>query len=193
MTGAARFRRLLSPVLLCCLIAASATAQVAERVGVQSLLIVDRERMVAQSEAARDLRRIEIDLREKVQAQLDRVKAALEAEEKELTRLRDEMPKEEFETRSRDFDRRVRIERRTAQERGAALQKFISEAQAALLSAADPVLQDLRREKGAALLIDAGAAVAFDPAIDVTDEAIARFDEAVSEVTFTPPDELGLE
>jgi Skp family chaperone for outer membrane proteins len=121
------------------------------------------------------------------------VKEKLEAEEKKLTLLRDTTPKEEFEALTRDFDRRVRIERRAAQERGASLQKFISEAQEALLKAADPVLRELRVAKGAALLIDIGAVVAHDPAIDVTDEAIARFDAAVSEVTFTPPDDLGLE
>lgn len=187
MGGHTRFLGLLAPALLICLIAAPLAAQNA------LILVVDRERMVSQSEAARSLRRIEIELRDKVQAQLDEVKTALEAEEKELTRRRGELPKEEFETLSRDFDRRVRIERRAAQERGASLQKFIAEAQDVLLNAADPVLSDLRREKGAALLIDAGAAVAHDPAIDVTDEAIARFDAAVSEVTFTPPSDLGLE
>ncbi len=178
---------LFAPLLACLVIAAGAAAQT------PSILVVDRERMVSQSEAARSLRQIEIELRGKVQAQLDETRRALEAEEKELTLLRAELPKAEFDARARDFDRRVRIERRAAQERGALLQKFISEAQQALLEAAGPVLEALRREKGAMLLLDVGAAAAHDPAIDLTDEAISRFDAAISEVTFTPPSGLELE
>lgn len=178
-------RRLVASAIILVLAAAPAAAQ--------AVLVIDRERMVTESAAAKALRQIEIDLRARVQSELDKVKDALEAEEKELTRLRDELPKEEFEARSRDFDRRVRIERRAAQERGAILQKFISDAQEELLRAAAPVLAQLRRDRGAAVLLDASVVVAGDPSIDVTDEAIARFDAALSDVTFTPPSGLGLE
>lgn len=136
------------------------------------------------------LRRTEQEIRAKVEARLEEVKAQLEAEELELTSLRATLSAEEFQRRTRDFDRRVRQERRDAQERGAMLLRFFNEAQAALRSALPRVLEDLRRDRGATLIVDAGAVLAISSSADVTDEAIALFDAAMGGVTFDPPEEL---
>ena len=151
------------------------------------LIVVNSAAVVEASEAARALAGTEREIRERVSALNERVKAELEAEERELVRLREELPAEAFEERTREFDRRVRAERRRAQERGALLLRFVQDARAALASAVPRVLEGLRRETGAAMIVDAGAVLAVHPSLDRTEAAIAAYDRAMGEVRFDPP------
>ncbi|WP_072748371.1 OmpH family outer membrane protein [Oceanicella actignis] len=154
------------------------------------ILYVDPDRVIEASAPAAALRRQEAELRARLEAQLARVKAELEAEELELSKLRDTLARDEFNARALAFDRRVRRERAAAQERGAMFVRFVNEARAALASALPRVIEALRRERGAAFVLNAGAALAADPALDATDEAVRRFDAAMDGVTFDPPAEL---
>lgn len=182
-----------------CLLPPSAAAQTAETSTSQPtaapnnmssvfpVVIVNRSAVLEASAPARALAQVERDLQAKVQAENDRVRAELEAEERELTGLRETLDAAAFEARTRDFDRRVRAERRRAQERGALLLRFMQDARAALASALPRVLEALRRDLGAAVVLDAGAVVAADPSLDVTAAAIARYDEEMGGVRFDPP------
>lgn len=151
------------------------------------MLIVNGAAVVENSAAARALRETERRIREGVQAENERVKAELEAEERALVRLRETLAAEAFEARTRDFDRRVRAERRRAQERGALLLRFVQDAQGALISALPRVLEGLRREMGAAVILDAGAVLAAHPSLDVTAVAVAAYDREMGDVRFDPP------
>lgn len=151
------------------------------------LATVNGAAVIENSRAARALRETERDLRERVEAENTRVQAELEAEERELLRLRDDLPSAEFEARTAAFDRRVRAERRLAQERGALLLAFVQDARGALVSALPRVLEQVRRDAGAAMLLDAGAVLAVDPSLDLTAYAIARYDAELGGVRFDPP------
>ena len=52
------------------------------------------------------------------------------------------------------------------------------------------MLEALRRETGALVLLDASAVAAADPSLDVTSLAIERYDAEMGEVRFDPPEEL---
>ncbi|MEO0680991.1 MAG: OmpH family outer membrane protein [Pseudomonadota bacterium] len=154
------------------------------------ILVVNRAAVLEASAPARALAQVEREVRTRVQTENDRVKAELEAEEQALADQRETLAPEAFEARALDFDRRVRAERRRAQERGALLLRFVQDARAALASALPRVLEGLRRDMGAAVLLDAGAVVAADPALDVTAAAIARYDREMGGVRFDPPEAL---
>lgn len=151
------------------------------------VLIVNRTAVVENSAPALALRDTERTVRETVQRELDTVKAELEAEEQTLTTLKETMDPAEFAERARQFDRRVKEERRDAQERGAALIRFVQEARAALVSALPRVLEALRREAGALVILDSAAIAVADPGLDVTDEAIERYNIEMGDVRFDPP------
>ena len=151
------------------------------------LATVNGAAVIENSRAARALRETERDLRERVEAENTRVQAELEAEERDLLRLRETLPSADFEVRTAAFDRRVRAERRLAQERGALLLAFVQDARGALVSALPRVLEQVRREAGAAMLLDAGAVLAVDPALDLTAYAISRYDAELGGVRFDPP------
>ncbi|MFT7025940.1 MAG: Skp family chaperone for outer membrane protein [Paracoccaceae bacterium] len=157
---------------------------------VRQLLVVDRARMLDATAAAAQLTAVEAEVRAAVQARLERVKQELEAEERALTDARATMDPEEFSRRGAAFDRRVRLERRSAQERGARLLKFIEDERAALSARMPPVLEHLRKSRGAALIIDAAAVAAYDADADVTADAVALFDREVRDLEFTPPEIL---
>lgn len=154
------------------------------------VLIVNRQAVLENSAAAQALQATERETLERVTAELERVKQQLQAEEQELTRIKGVVPAAEFDARARDFDRRVRAERAAGQDRRAVFQKFTTEARQALASALPRVLEALRRETGALVILDSAAVAAADPALDVTQLAIQRYDAETGDVRFDPPEEL---
>lgn len=140
------------------------------------VVIVSRERILREAEAARRLRVAEEEMTARLQGQIDDTKVSFAEEEEELTRLRAELPAAEFEARIADFDQRVRQARRVAQERAAILQKGFQDARAAIVGALPSLMERLRVESGARLIVNADQVLAADAAADVTDRAIALFD-----------------
>jgi len=140
------------------------------------IIILSRERLLREAAASRQLAEAEAALTEQLQTQIDTTKEALAEEEEELARIRGQLSEAEFEARGADFDRRVRQARRVAQERAAILQTEFQEARAAVLGYLPELIERLREETGASLVLDAEQVLARDDAIDVTDRAIALFD-----------------
>lgn len=158
------------------LAAALVAALPAAAAGQTGIVVVSRERILREAVAARRLHDAEAELTERLQAEIDETKAGLAAEEEELARLRGELPEAEFEARISNFDQRLRLARRGAQERAAVLQKGFQDARAAIVAALPPLLERLRVEAGAAVVLSADQVLAMEPAIDLTDRAIALFD-----------------
>lgn len=139
------------------------------------IIVVSRERILRESDVARQLRQAELTLTAQLQANVDAAKAALDAEEVELTKLRAELSASEFEERAAEFDRRIRLVRREAQERASALQRGFQEARAVLVAALPPVLERLRVETGAMVVLSAEQVLALGEGVDMTDRAIELF------------------
>lgn len=154
-----------------------------------SIIILSRERLLREATMSRQLAEAEEAQTDQLQHQIDTTKEALAEEEEELARLRGRLPEAEFEARVADFDQRVRQARRVAQERAAILQSEFQEARASILSYLPELIERLRDETGASLVLDAEQVLARDDAIDVTDRAIALFD---SEGPAPEVPELGL-
>lgn len=140
------------------------------------IIILSRERLLREAATSRQLAEAEAALTEQLQTQIDTTKEALAKEEEELARIRGQLSEAEFEARGADFDRRVRQARRVAQERADVLQSKFQEARAAVLAYLPELIERLREETGASLVLDAEQVLARDDAIDVTDRAIALFD-----------------
>ena len=145
--------------------------------GVETLFVISRERILREVRAARVLRQIETEMTATLQAQIDRAKAQLAAEEAELARLRAEMDPKDFDQRAADFDRRVRLTRRIAQERATQLQKGFQEARAAIVAAVPDVIDRVRIEAGARIILNGDHVIVVDPALDLTDRVIQLVDE----------------
>lgn len=143
------------------------------------IFVISRERVSTEVLAAQQLRRAEAEMTAVLQAQIERAKEALSAEEDELARNRADMDQEEFERRAASFDRRVRQTRRIANERGAELTKGFKEARATISNAIPELLTQVRAEAGARIILDADQVILFDPALDLTDRLIEVFNQAM--------------
>jgi Skp family chaperone for outer membrane proteins len=121
---------------------------------------------------------------------VDEIKAQFNAEEQELARLRPTMERSAFDARVAEFDRNVRRERRQTQFRAAALQTAFRDARLKFVEALTPILEEVRAEHGATLILNADQALATDRAADVTDEVIERINLIVPVPPLPDLDEL---
>jgi Skp family chaperone for outer membrane proteins len=147
-----------------------------------AILMVSRKRLLNDTAHARALLKAEIELNAELQRRVDAVKAELTAEEQELTRLRPSLEREEFDARVAEFDRNVRRQRRETQQRAAILQNAFRKERLKLVESLGPILEEVREAHGASVILNADQALSSDPALDVTDEVIVRF-----EATVAPP------
>ena len=75
--------------------------------------------------------------------------------------------------------RRGRRQRRAAQKQAAALQNAFRAERLKLVEALDPLLEEVREANRASAILHSDQVLASDPALDVTDEVIARFNATV--------------
>ena len=121
----------------------------------------------------------EIELTAELQLRVDAVKAELAAEEQELARLRPTLDREEFNTRATEFDRKIRAQRRETQQQAAIMQSAFRAERRKLIDALGPLLEEVRLAHGASVILNSDQALATDPALDITNEIIARFNAIV--------------
>lgn len=161
-----------------CLLVAATAAEPLRAVAHEAtpIRLVSQERLLRDAVIARRLQEAEQSMTEKLQAQIDQTKEALAEEEAELARLRAELPPEEFQARIANFDERMRMARQLTQERAAALQRGFQDARAIVAAAIPGVMERLRRETGATVILNADHALAADPALDLTERAVQLFD-----------------
>jgi Skp family chaperone for outer membrane proteins len=154
------------------------------------ILIVSRKRLLNDTAHARALLTAETELTTRLQSAIDAVKAELAAEEQELARLRPTLDREVFAARVAEFDRKVRRQRRSAQKNAAILQNAFRDERLKLVQALDPLLEEVRETHGASVILNSDQVMASDPALDVTDEAIALFDATVPPPVVPAPELL---
>lgn len=133
--------------------------------------------MLARADAARGV----------LQAENQRLEAALEAEERDLTARRATMPAEEFRPLAEAFDEKVKGIRQAQDSKARALTRQAEEDRGRFLQIAAPVLARLMADLGAAVLIDKSFVVLSRDSIDITDAAIERIDAALGDGSDAAP------
>ncbi|MEM6489411.1 MAG: OmpH family outer membrane protein [Pseudomonadota bacterium] len=153
------------------------------------VLVVSRSSVLEDSAAARALAEQERRLSAALQRQVDEVKAALAEEEETLAVERPNLDPAEFEARAQSFRNRVVVERRDAQRKAAALQQVFREARRQLVDALDPILEEIRVDSGADVIVSTESVLAAAPGADVTDAVLAAYDAQVTvPAVRLPPD-----
>ncbi|MEM1352524.1 MAG: OmpH family outer membrane protein [Pseudomonadota bacterium] len=103
-----------------------------------------------------------------------RIEAELEAEEQELTELRPTIAPVDFRLLADDFDARVQEIRRAQDSKSRALNTELEERRVVFLNSAVPILEQLMRETGAAVVIEKRTVFISSNAVDITPIAIDR-------------------
>jgi Skp family chaperone for outer membrane proteins len=154
-----------------------------------AILTVDTERLF--SESAFGLR-VAAELQAATDALRDenrRIEAALTAEEQSLTERRPTMTPEAFRAEADAFDERVQGIRTAQDAKERALQDGVTHGRDQFLAVAAPVLGQMMREAGAAVILDRRTVFLALSAVDITDEAIAAIDAAIGDGSDLAPED----
>lgn len=147
--------------------------------GSAAILILDFERFYASSAFSRRVNEEISAETVAIQAENDRIVAELLAEEKELTVLRGSLSADAFQDMAEAFDQKVTTLRAEPLEKERDLIRRQTEAQRVFLQAAQPILQKILAETGAAAIVDRRNTIMHISAFDITNLAIARTDDAL--------------
>ncbi|SMX35705.1 OmpH family outer membrane protein [Maliponia aquimaris] len=150
------------------------------------ILVIDFERVFAESAFGQRVNEeIERDGRA-IAAENRKIEAELIEEERELTELRPTLAPDEFRKLADAFDAKVQRLRDEQDAKARALGVRTDEARRRFLGVAQPVLEGLLREAGAALILERRTVLVAADAIDITERAIERIDVQIG--SGTPPE-----
>lgn len=170
--------------------AAQQTGPAEERDGPPlGILVINTERVFAESAAARSIRDQTEAYGRDAQARFNLARAELTAEESALTELRNDPGDrtEEFEARATAFEARVRALRRARSQVNEALRRARTSAREQLERELQEVLRGLMADRGAQAIFDARVVVARFTALDVTQDAIEALDARIARIELTLP------
>ncbi|WP_231582072.1 OmpH family outer membrane protein [Puniceibacterium sp. IMCC21224] len=152
------------------------------------ILTIEPDRLFAESAFGKRIDRELAAERAVITAENDRIAAALVAEEQSLTDRRDRLEPTRFRELADAFDEKVQRLRGEQDERARSLGTKLEEARREFLSTAQPVIEAIMRETGAALIVERRLVFISADVIDVTDDAIARIDSAIGDGSDQTPD-----
>ena len=143
------------------------------------ILTLDSEELLSRSAAGQALDADLADRSAALAAENRRIEAELSEEERALTDRRPDMTPEDFRAEARAFDEKVQQIRTRQDAKLRALQDQSNSARRDILRAANPVLVQIMREAGAAVIMERVNVLASLETIDITALAVQRLDAAM--------------
>lgn len=146
-----------------------------------AVLVLDQDRLFGESRFGKAVLARHQQAIEALQTENRRIESALEAEERDLTERRSKLPAKEFQTLAADFDSKAEGIRKAQTAKSDDIKARLDAEQRRFVQTVRPVLDDLMREVGALVIVDARAVIYSQTGVDVTDLAIARLDAVLGE------------
>jgi Skp family chaperone for outer membrane proteins len=150
------------------------------------ILTLDQDRFFLESDFGRAALERERTETAALEQENKRIEADLIAEEQALTEQRKTLSPEDFTAKADAFDAKVERIRAEQDAKAQALTASRDTDRQAFLQAAVPVLGALLGEKQATAIFDKGQVIVALSAIDITDEAIAKVNEALAKPSEAP-------
>lgn len=145
------------------------------------ILTLDPDRLFSQTEVGQRLTEQYEAERDRLIASNRELEAELRAEEQALTEARKTMTPKEFRKKADAFDTKVRSIRQENDRKARDLERGREIAPLTLMRMAEPILIQLMRDTGGKIILDNRQVLLRADAIDITDLAIARVDEAIGD------------
>lgn len=160
---------------------APAYAQTGPRVIVESpVLTIDSDMLFEGSQFGSEIIAEIEKLSAELAAENRRIEEELSREEKELTELRPTMDPIAFRELADAFDTKVQDTRRTQDAKTRELNDKLESRRVVFLNAAAPILEQLMREAGAAIILEQRSVFVSSNAVDITRVAIDRLDKTLA-------------
>jgi len=145
------------------------------------ILTIDTERLFADSLFGKFTARDYESKGASLAAENRQIEAELTEEERLLTEKRATRGPAEFRLMADAFDAKVQAVRRTQELKTRDLTQDLEERRVIFLNAAAPVLEDIMKQSGAAVILEQRTVFLSATAIDITSSAIARIDAVLGE------------
>ena len=166
---------------------APAIAQSVPRGPIQSpILTIDSDRLFEESAFGQQTITEFEALGAALAAENRRIEEALLVEERDLTDVRPTIDPSEFRALADIFDEKVQETRRAQDTKGRELNAELEERRVVFLNAAVPILEQLMRESGAAIVLEQRSVFISSTAVDITQMAIQRLDLVLDTSDFMP-------
>ena len=156
-----------------------------------AVLVLNQERLFGQSQFGQRVQRELEAAAQALAAENRAIEAQLTEEELRLTDLRPTMEPAEFRVLADEFDSRVDGIRAAQDAKGRDIQAQAEAAQTQFFDLATPVLLDIVRARGAAVLLDSRGVLLSADVIDITEIARARIDATLGEGDDAPLVSIG--
>lgn len=155
----------------------------AQDVGVvqSDVLVLDPDRLFTETQFGQRLNADYLAQREDLIARNRELEAALEAEEKSLTGMRAETTPEEFRDLADAFDAKVQQIRRDSDRAVRDLELSRERAPVIFMRTVEPVLVELMRDAGGAVILDVRSVLLRADVIDITGVAIERINQRIGQ------------
>lgn len=157
-------------------------------VSATSVLLVNAEALFANTRLGQDILALDEQERNALIEDGRKMGRDFEAEEQSLTEMRDTTPADEFRVLADAFDAKVVAARQQQALLDSTLRANIEARRQAFNRLLSPILQRVMRKYRAAAIIDLRTVLAFNPSMDITNEAIELMDDAYTQ----NPDMLNL-
>lgn len=151
-------------------------AQEAPATSAVPVLIIDSERVFAQSRYAETLRVAVETEAETLSLENERIVADLTAEEQSLTERRPSMEPDAFRAEAEAFDQKVQDIRRARDAKEAEINQARIDLRARFFDEVRPLIGQVMVERGAVVVMDSRSIVVAVRRVDITDALIARID-----------------
>lgn len=150
------------------------------------ILIVNTEQLFAQSKVGQSIRKQAQAQAEALQAENQKKSKEMEAEAKKLGDQRALLSQSEFQKKVEALQKKDRQLQKTMQEKSQAFQLGTQQARAKVQAALRPIFVDIMKERGGTVLLDQSVVLAGGVDLDVTQEALKRLNEKLSDVKVEP-------
>ena len=176
-----RPRSCLALILAAYIVAGSPGAGGAQDLGVveSPLLVLDTERLFTESEPGNLFLQQYKDARDALIAKNREVEKELRDQEQALTEKRNTLSAQDFRAEADAFDEKVRHIREDSERASRDLERSREQAPFVLMRQAEGVLFEIMREAGGVIILDARQVLVRSDAIDITDLAIMRVNQAM--------------
>ncbi len=145
------------------------------------ILVLDPDKLFAETLLGKRINRDYLAERDKLIARNRKIEAELEAEELALTGLRAEKTPAEFRKLADEFDAKVQDIRRDSERAVRDLERSRDRTPLAFMRQVEPVLIELMRETGGAVILDVRNILLRVDTVDITDAAIRRVDTEIGD------------
>lgn len=143
-----------------------------------AILFVNQERLLADSQLGRQILALEAEERALLTAESEAVAAELEAEEQELTDLRQTIAPEEFRTLAEAFNLRVEQVRAERLAKDQAQSQRNEARRRSFYNIAGQIMGEILVQSRASAIMDRRSVLLFNSGLDITDMVIVQLDAA---------------